>query len=293
VAFDVPVEGYSWMRYLAARGLHTYSMDLTGYGRSTRPPVMNDRCNLSAEDQQSVFGNACPARFATAVTTMASDWNDINAVVDFLRQKHQVDKVHLVGWSQGGPRTAGYSSQHPDKVASIVLLAPAYSRDYPATASEEFLAGTAVTKQTRSDFLANWDRQEGCVDQYDASVAGIVFDDMLASDPVGATWGDGIRRAPRVPTFGWTPAVVANTALPVMMVAGAQDAQIPPERVSWLYEDLGSTEKVYIEMACASHNAMWEKDAELLLLHKTSPKNGCAGGTSDPQQKSTSQEWRD
>ncbi|MGB4246741.1 MAG: hypothetical protein WBJ75_03385, partial [Pseudohongiellaceae bacterium] len=52
VAFDVPVAGYSWMAYLAEAGYDTFAMDTTGYGRSTRPYVMNDPCNLSEQSQQ-------------------------------------------------------------------------------------------------------------------------------------------------------------------------------------------------------------------------------------------------
>ena len=37
VAFDVPYADYSWMAYLAAAGFDVFSMDMTGYGRSTRP----------------------------------------------------------------------------------------------------------------------------------------------------------------------------------------------------------------------------------------------------------------
>ncbi len=32
VAFDVPLEGYSWMAYLAEAGYDTFAMDTTGYG---------------------------------------------------------------------------------------------------------------------------------------------------------------------------------------------------------------------------------------------------------------------
>jgi hypothetical protein len=32
-----------------------------------------------------------------------------------------------------------------------------------------------------------------------------------------------------------------------------------------LYEDYGAAEKVYLEMTCSSHNAMWEKDAGILF----------------------------
>jgi pimeloyl-ACP methyl ester carboxylesterase len=41
VAFDVPYADYSWMAYLAAAGFDVFSMDMTGYGRSTLPTVMN------------------------------------------------------------------------------------------------------------------------------------------------------------------------------------------------------------------------------------------------------------
>src|SRR5688572_981463 len=54
VAFDVPYSDYSWMAFLAAAGFDVFSMDMTGYGRSTRPNVMNDVCNLSAEQQTAL-----------------------------------------------------------------------------------------------------------------------------------------------------------------------------------------------------------------------------------------------
>ncbi|MES2605892.1 MAG: alpha/beta fold hydrolase [Pseudomonadota bacterium] len=265
VAFDVPVAGYSWMAYLAERGFATYATDMTGYGRSTRPSQMADRCNLSEEQQKQEFGDACAATFASALTTMASDWNDIDAVVDYLRAKHGVDKVNLVGWSQGGPRTAGYASVHPDKVAGIVILAPAYNRQAAATAADAPIAGVAITKQSKTDFMNQWNGQTGCVDQYDPAVAAAVWSEMLASDPVGAKWGTGVRRAPRVPTFGWTSKELAATQTPIMMVAGLTDGQVNPERVREMYADLGARNKVLIELECASHNAMWERGAETLF----------------------------
>ena len=49
------------------------------------------------------------------------------------------------------------------------------------------------------------------------------------------------------------------------MVAGTHDAQVVPQLVKNLYADYGATEKVYFEMTCSSHNAMWEKDAQILF----------------------------
>lgn len=288
VGFDVPVAGYSWMGYLAERGFNVFSMDMTGYGPSTRPLEMNDRCNLSEEQQMQEFGDACTATHREAATTMATDWHDIDAVVNWLKQRHGVQRVHLVGWSQGGPRSAGYAAQHPDNVGNVVLLAPAYNRAAVATAAEAPIAGDAMTKQSRADFIANWDRQVGCEDQYDPAVAEAVWADMLASDPVGATWGinGGVRRAPRVPTFGWTQDVVKDTQTPMLVVAGTHDAQVPPVRVREFYEDLGASNKVYVEMHCSSHNAMWERDAEQLFdatyqWLSTTTYEGKATGTFD------------
>src|SRR5712671_1298108 len=39
-SFDLPLDGLSWMDYLAARGYDVYLLDVRGYGRSTRPPEM-------------------------------------------------------------------------------------------------------------------------------------------------------------------------------------------------------------------------------------------------------------
>lgn len=264
VAFDVPLAGYSWMRYLADRGLHVFAMDLTGYGRSTRPPQMAMPCNLSSQQHEEVFGEPCQPVHNSALTTMASDWDDIDAVVNYLLRRTQATRVHLVGWSQGGPRTGGYAARHADKVASLVQLAPAYFRESPAEPSAALLAGPVMTKQSRADFMNGWNRQVGCENQYDPSVAEVIFDEMLASDPVGASWGEGVRRAPRVPTFGWTPEQVAAMQTPLLMVAGLQDVQITPDRVASLYADYGGR-KLLLEMPCASHNAMWEQDAAVLF----------------------------
>lgn len=265
VAFDVPVPGFSWMAYLAERGMDVFAMDMTGYGRSTRPLVMNDRCNLSAAQQDELFGDHCNPSYPYATTSMASDWHDIDGVVDYIRQLRGVDKVHLVGWSQGGPRAGGYAAQHPEKVGNMVLLAPAYSDRFPATQAEASFASPAMTKQSRADFDANWDRQVGCTDQYSRNVSDAVWAEMLASDPVGATWGSGVRRAPRAVTFGWDASVVNSEMTPLLMVSGSHDGQVDPQLVKNLYRDYGAPRKVYLEIPCASHNAMWERDAQALF----------------------------
>ncbi len=158
------------------------------------------------------------------------------------------------------------TAQHPDRVQKLVLLAPAYSRTAPADQPAKLpAAGVAFNTQSHSEFIASWDRQAGCPGQYDPAVADAVWSQMLESDPVGATWGTGVRRAPLTTTWGWTPAIVAKTQIPTLMVTGANDGQVPPQRVRELYEDLGTHQKVMIDLGCSSHLAMWEKNHTVLF----------------------------
>jgi len=270
VSFDVPYQDYSWMAYLARAGFDVFSMDTTGYGRSTRPAPMNDPCNLSREQQAALvpalIAAPCAPSYPHQMTTLASDWHDIDGVVDRVRALRHVEKLNLLAWSLGGPRSAGYAAQHANKVAKLVLLAPAYNRSAKAEQPAQVPAnGPTMNTQSRDEFIANWDRQVGCPDQYQAAARDSVWSEMIASDPVGATWGTGVRRAPQVTSWGWTSAVVAQTQIPTLMVSGAQDKQVNPDRVRELYTDLGSPKKVFVDLACSSHNAMWEKNHLLLF----------------------------
>jgi pimeloyl-ACP methyl ester carboxylesterase len=280
VAFDVPYKDYSWMAYLARAGFDVFSMDTTGYGRSTRPAAMNDPCNLPPDQQGEIVPAKCNAPYPYQLTTLDSDWNDVGAVVDYLRALRHVEKVSLVAWSLGGPRSAGYAAQNPGKVEKLVLLAPAYNRAASANPPGPIpFAGYAMNKQSRADFDANWDRQVGCADQYEPGASQAVWTGMLASDPVGATWGTGVRRAPNTTSWGWTADIVKKTTLPILMVSGQHDKQVDQSRVKEMYADLGSQAKVFIDLACSSHNAMWEKNHMLMFRASLEwLKNGTVNG---------------
>jgi hypothetical protein len=70
------------------------------------------------------------------------------------------------------------------------------------------------------------------------------------------------------------------------MITGAHDKQVPQERVRELYADLGAKQKVLIDLACSSHNAMWEKNH--LLLFKASLewlRDGTVSGKTEGEQR--------
>jgi pimeloyl-ACP methyl ester carboxylesterase len=248
---------------------------------------MDDPCNFSA-DQQAAFvpglvAVPCPPSYPHQLTTIASDWDEIGAVVDYVRALRGVDRVSFVAWSLGAPRSGGFTSQHPDKVQKLVLLAPAFNRATPSSPPQKLPAdGAAMNKQSRADFTANWDRQVGCPDQYDPAVSDSVWSTMLESDPVGATWGPGVRRAPGTTVWGWNSNVVAKMQVPTLLIAGAHDKQVLPERVRELHADLGSPQKLLIDLACSSHNAMWERNRGLLFKASLDwLENGAVNGTKE------------
>jgi pimeloyl-ACP methyl ester carboxylesterase len=147
-----------------------------------------------------------------------------------------------------------------------VLLAPAYSRDAKQDPPQPSPAnGVAFNAQSHADFTANWDRQVGCANQYEPAAAAAVWRAMLESDPVGASWGQGVRRAPNTTVWGFGKAAVERMQTPTLMVAGIHDKQVAPERVREYFADLGAENKVLVDLGCSSHNAMWESNHLLLF----------------------------
>ncbi len=110
-SFDLRLSGQSWMDYIARRGYDVYLVDVRGYGKSTRPPEM----------EQPPEQNAPIVRTETAV-------KDVGAAVDFIRGRRGVARINLMGWSWGTSIMGWYTAQNNAKVAKLVLYAPGWIR---------------------------------------------------------------------------------------------------------------------------------------------------------------------
>ena len=133
----------------------------TGYGRSARPAPMDDPCNLS-EEQQKQFVPSSSRRRATAsypgnLTTIASDWNDIHAVVEHirkLRRRAEGEHGRVVAWRPSRRRLCGPApGQGQSTRAACAGLQPRRPRLRPPLPRP----GTVFNTQSRSEFDANWD----------------------------------------------------------------------------------------------------------------------------------------
>ena len=77
---------------------------------------------------------------------------------------------------------------------------------------------------------------------------------------------------------GWSQDAVAKMTMPVLMVSGQFDRSVPQDRVRDLYNDLPGHNKVFVDVACSSHYAMWERNHLLLFQASLEWLNGLGHG---------------
>ena len=262
--FDFSYEDYSWMNRLADAGFDTFAMDHTGFGYSPRP-AMDNPCNLDRDNQKIVMPNPlsahCEPTYGYTLNNSQSDWDEIDTVVDYIRELRGVERVSLVGWSRGGPRTAGYAARHPDKVDRLVLLAPAYTPDGPAEAPRLPEAGFPMRLMTREMYTQDrWHSGIACDGQVAPGVEARVWDALMSVDVVGSGWGpaDGVMRVSNAPAWGWNRDYAARVTAPTLIMVGEQDFLF--DAAEPLYSDLtGTANKYLIKLECATHYAFWEQ----------------------------------
>ena len=276
VGFDLRFENYSWMAFLAHAGFDVFAMDQQGYGFSPRP-TMDDPCNASKTQQMTLLipnplSAPCPASYPFNLTTSQSDWDEIDTVVDYVRQLRDVDKVSLIGWSLGGPRTGGYAARHQEKVERLVQYAPVYNRQepsYPQVVVPE--TGVPLQVRTIASAFQTWDGQVHCENQFAPAIRDVIRSTILEFDPLGSTWGtEDLWRSPVQNTrWGWNSASAKQVQTPTLVIRGDLDMQAPEPDVRALYADLGTNQKVFVHVACAAHQLVWENQHMILLLAST------------------------
>lgn len=262
LAFDVEHGSYSWMAFLARAGFDVFAMDMTGYGKSARPK-MDDPCNVDPSVQNTLMPNtlkaACKPSYPFQLANRASESDEIDRVVEYIRKLRGVDKVNLIGWSAGGSRIGYYASRHPAKVERLVLYASAnYSRkdssDPPALLPR---AGFPVAIQSREVAeKKRWNPFVKCEGQLEPGMQDRIWELSKQADPMGMTWGPGVLRAPTRTYWGWNTEAAKKIKVPTLVIVGEFDELTPSNKE--LYEDLSSEIKVFAGVSCASHFMLWE-----------------------------------
>jgi pimeloyl-ACP methyl ester carboxylesterase len=253
-AFDLQLNGMSWMDYMAQHGYDVYLVDLRGYGRSTRPPEMD------VPPEQ----NAPLVRTATAV-------NDVGAAVDFILKRRGVSKINLLGWSWGTTIMGWYTVQNNDKVNKLVLYAPQWIR----TTASLVQAGPKVgAYRTVSRDAAKGRWLTGVPEDKKAALIPSGWfeawaDATFATDPVGSKRTPQVLRAPNgVVADGlefWSAGKPlydpAGIRVPTFLAHAEWDADLPSYMLYAYFAKLANAPyKRYVEIGEGTHTVIMEKN---------------------------------
>jgi pimeloyl-ACP methyl ester carboxylesterase len=254
-SFDLPLDGMSWMDYLAARGYDVYLLDVRGYGRSTRPPEM--------AEPPSAHGPIVRGDVAI---------KDIGAVVDYILKRRNIPRVSLIGWSWGTTLMAGYTTQHADKVDRLVLYAPGWIRKTASLVQAGQGPLGAWRSVTREQALARW--LTGVPEDKKATLIPAGWFDQWAdatwaTDPEGGKQTPPVIRAPNgVIADGaeyWSSAKPyydpAKITVPTLLVQAEWDQDLPPYMAQTLFPLLvNAPGKRYVMLAEGTHTIIMEKN---------------------------------
>ena len=92
------------MVHLAQAGFDVFALDLQGYGNASRSPVMDDPCNTSRDNQAKYLipkplAAPCAPRYPHAVGSFASDWDEIDTIVDSIRSLRGDRALKVTSWA--------------------------------------------------------------------------------------------------------------------------------------------------------------------------------------------------
>ncbi|MGB9368530.1 MAG: alpha/beta fold hydrolase [Xanthobacteraceae bacterium] len=254
-AFDLKLDGVSWMEYIASRGYDVYLLDLRGYGKSTRPPEMSED---AAKNPPLVRGD-------TAV-------RDIGTVVDFVLARRNIPRVNLMGWSWGTTLMATYTTQNNAKVERLVLYAPAWIRQTPSLVQTGPGPTPAYRTVTRETAFTRW--MTGVPEDKKATLIPAGWfdtwaDATFASDAEGAKMNPPVLRAPNgvvqdgLDFFGAGKAYYdpEKITVPTLLVLGEWDRDTPPYMAQTLFPLLiNSPGKRFVMLAEGTHTIVMEKN---------------------------------
>ena len=198
---------------------------------------------------------------------------DIAAVADFIRQRRNLPRLVLLGWSWGTFSCPAYAVQNPDKVESLILYAPIWigvtGRLATAAPGTHLPAYRTVT---REQAYARW--MNGVAEDKKATLIPKGFfetwaDATFATDPDGAKMHPPVIRAPNgvmadvAETF-WAGKGYydpAKISVPAFLITAAWDSDVPPAMARTLFPLLvNSPGKRLVELDRGTHNVMMEEN---------------------------------
>jgi len=226
--FDLSLDGLSWMDFIARAGYDVYLVDVRGYGGSTRPTTTSE-----------------PPSRGSPVATLAEAVDDVDAAVDFIRRRRNVERINLIGWSWGTAIMGRYAATHGDKVDHLVLYAPLWQRRAEPLSTRGVDVKTPYRLVNVAAVKSRWlagvaqEKQEQLIPRgwFETWVMA-----TLATDPWGSRQTPPVIRAPNgvfveLQTPGeWVPPYdPAAIKAPTLLIKAEWDADTPSYMAQTLF----------------------------------------------------------
>jgi pimeloyl-ACP methyl ester carboxylesterase len=251
-AFDLRLDGISWMEFIARRGFDVWLVDVRGYGRSTRPSAMD----LPA-DASPPFADTATAR------------RDVDSAVEYILAARGIPRLGLIGWSWGCATMGSYAASFPGKVSKLVLFAPGWLRDKPSATDQGGPLG-AWRAVSREAAHARWlngvpeaKRSTLVPPGWFEAWANATF----ATDPIGAAMDPPVLRAPNGSVKDSRSFWMAGQPLydpadiiaPVLLVVGEWDRDTPPSMAQAIFTHMtNAPRKRLVMIGEATHTMLME-----------------------------------
>jgi pimeloyl-ACP methyl ester carboxylesterase len=253
-SFDLSLDGLSWMDFIARAGYDVYLVDVRGYGGSTRPTTPS-----------------APADRGSPIATLAEAVEDVEAAVDFILRRRNVERIKLIGWSWGTAIMGRYTATHGDKVERLVLYAPLWQRRAEPLSTRGVDVKTAYRLVNVAAVKSRWlagvaqEKQEQLIPRgwFETWVAA-----TLATDPWGSKQTPPVIRAPngvfaelQTPGEWMPPYDPAAIKAPTLLIKAEWDADTPSYMAQTLFPLLvNATQKQYVEIGEGTHSVMLERN---------------------------------
>jgi pimeloyl-ACP methyl ester carboxylesterase len=251
-AFDLQLDGMSWMDYIAAHGWDVYLVDLRGYGQSTRPPEMDQ-----------------PAKDNPPIVTTDVAIRDVGAAVDYVMKRRNVSKVNLLGWSWGTTIMAAYTAANSDTVNKLALYAPLWLRNTPGLIGGDGPLG-AYRTVTKENAKKRWltgvpeDKQAELIPAgwFDAWSTATWETDPNAKDSGQLRAPNGVIQDVRDYWASGKPYYdPADIRVPTLLVKAEWDQDTPAYMSQALFPLLkNARSKRYVEIGEGTHTLIMEKN---------------------------------
>jgi pimeloyl-ACP methyl ester carboxylesterase len=244
IAFDLPLDGYSWMDHLARAGRDVWSLDIRGYGLSTA--------------DEAIRSSEPPA----VVSDTEQALRDLADALDYICHERRSEHVDLIGWSWGATVSGAFASRSDRQIRSLVLYAPQWLRSTPSPLVTEQTLTQAWRVVDPERFLDRWYLGLSPEIQNIVTRSGwkqTLMNALESKDGKPMCVPNGsIHDIARFWMAGRPLYQPESIGVSTLVVVGTEDKDTPPDIVLELYRRLGASRKRIELLERGTHFLLFE-----------------------------------